>query len=172
LQDLRNRSRKRVSGGWDRRFRNMVTCFILRGNELANNRVKETALKRIIDWDLCLQYSESNLRRKVYDTDWRVRMSALQDSINSRSIVRGKITKRQLFDLLEKQQFMCAITGEQLTPGDCSADHIVPVSRGGNHDISNIQLVTKSANRIKGTMTQDELVALARKIIQHADVSD
>ena len=57
-------------------------------------------------------------------------------------------TKWILFrDLLIKQNYRCAITGEILTPGDnCSLDHILPISLGGNDDINNCQWVSKSIN--------------------------
>ena len=76
---------------------------------------------------------------------------------------------KQILELVEKQQYRCAITGRPLTPSDASMDHIVPLSRGGKHSIENIQIVHRQINAMKGTMTQEELIAIAREIVAHAE---
>jgi 5-methylcytosine-specific restriction endonuclease McrA len=71
------------------------------------------------------------------------------------------------FDLwakLEDQNFRCALTGELLTPTNFSLDHIVPISEGGNLTAENSQLVLKTANRAKNTMSQTEFIDMCRKV--------
>lgn len=75
-----------------------------------------------------------------------------------------KATAQELMSLLQLQQFRCALTGDLLTPSDARCDHITPVSQGGSHMRDNLQWVTHQVNRAKGTMTQDEFIAMCIKV--------
>lgn len=79
----------------------------------------------------------------------------------------GTITMQELCDLLVAQQYRCQLSGEQLTPENVQADHIVPISRGGVHAIDNVQLVTARINQAKGTLSQDEFVEMCCSVAQH-----
>lgn len=46
-----------------------------------------------------------------------------------------------------------------------SVDHIVPMEKGGSLDVSNLRLTVKAANYAKWTMTDAELLELARDIV-------
>ena len=72
----------------------------------------------------------------------------------------GSITTSKLRALLESQKYRCALTSWPLTPETTTVDHIVPLSNGGAHDISNLQFVHFAANRAKGTMAQEEFISL------------
>jgi len=56
-----------------------------------------------------------------------------------------------------------------LTPRDCSLDHIVPRSQGGDHSMENVQLVCKEANRMKGALTMADFIELCRLVIEVHD---
>lgn len=71
-----------------------------------------------------------------------------------------KVTAAMIMGLLRKQGGKCALTGTDLTPENCSLDHALPVARGGTHDESNLQLVTKAINQAKGQMTNEEFVSM------------
>ena len=77
-----------------------------------------------------------------------------------------KVTQGRLRQLLKSQRFRCALTGERLEPGNCSLDHILPRSRGGGHLMSNVQIVLKRANALKGTTTMEELLLTCRQILR------
>lgn len=85
----------------------------------------------------------------------------------------GSITTSSLRALLESQSYKCALTSWDLTPETATVDHVVPVSDGGDHDISNLQFVHFSVNRAKGTMSQQDFIALcvavARKNLGSSD---
>lgn len=66
--------------------------------------------------------------------------------------------------LLRKQNFRCALTGQELVPGETATDHILPVSRGGAHTIDNAQVLAKDVNRAKGTLTNEEFIAMCERI--------
>lgn len=79
------------------------------------------------------------------------------------------VTVQEVHDLLVRQDFRCALTGEPLDPSDASMDHILAVSRGGPHTIENAQILRKDVNRAKGTMTNEEFIVLCRAVVRHAD---
>jgi 5-methylcytosine-specific restriction endonuclease McrA len=84
-------------------------------------------------------------------------------------MVRNTVTGKQLKSLLETQGYRCAYTGESLSPEVASLDHVVPLSRGGEHGISNLAIVHHEVNAAKGTMTLEEFVIMCRKVVAHAD---
>lgn len=74
------------------------------------------------------------------------------------------VTGRELRSLLEKQGYLCALTGRQLTPDIATCDHIIPISKGGSNTIDNIQIVHKDANDAKRVMMQDEFIRLCKDV--------
>jgi len=77
-----------------------------------------------------------------------------------------KVTAEALYRKLQRQQFRCALSGVLMEPDDASLDHIVPLSKGGEHNMDNVQVVHKDVNRMKGQMSQEEMVNWCRKIAQ------
>jgi 5-methylcytosine-specific restriction endonuclease McrA len=67
--------------------------------------------------------------------------------------------------------FQCGLTGRPLLwnePHTYEYDHILPVARGGNSCIENLQIVCTDANRAKNDMTEDEFLDLCKEIVLHA----
>jgi hypothetical protein len=83
----------------------------------------------------------------------------------------GVIKQSSVLQLLEWQQYRCAMTGRELTPETASLDHIVPVRSGGEHRIENAQVLHRDVNKAKTTMTRDEFIQLCREVVQYADFS-
>jgi len=46
-------------------------------------------------------------------------------------------------------------------------DHIVPASRGGENTLENLGIVYKDFNKMKGSLTIDELIENCKKILTH-----
>lgn len=64
----------------------------------------------------------------------------------------------------------CALTGEVIDiyePRTYAFDHKIPVSRGGNNTIDNLQILTKKANQAKHSLTDDEFIELCKKVLIH-----
>lgn len=80
----------------------------------------------------------------------------------------SNVTARRLLHLLQQQHYRCALSGRELTPDNCSLDHVVPVSRGGSHTLDNVHLVVREVNAAKGTMSQDEFIAMCIDVVEHA----
>lgn len=77
------------------------------------------------------------------------------------------IKSRDVLDLLERQDYVCPLTGRKLTPETASLDHIVPLARGGDHAIENVWIVDCQANAAKGTLLADEFIQLCRDVTAH-----
>ena len=76
---------------------------------------------------------------------------------------------KDLKEMLARQGNRCALTGVELTPDNCTLDHVVPLCRGGAHAKENAQLVTTAVNKAKGGLLECEFVALCREVIAFFD---
>lgn len=71
--------------------------------------------------------------------------------------------------LFNSQNGICALTGAKMILGvSVSLDHIVPVSRGGTNDLSNLRWTTWAANKAKNNMLDKEFVELCVRVVMHA----
>lgn len=77
----------------------------------------------------------------------------------------------QLLAKVEEQGYRCALTGRDLSPEDAVADHVIALSRDGEHSVDNIQIVHTQANAAKGVMTNEEFISLCRDVVAWADAS-
>jgi 5-methylcytosine-specific restriction endonuclease McrA len=68
----------------------------------------------------------------------------------------GNFTTAQWLELLERYERRCAYCG---TEAPLQADHRVPLSRGGTHDIENLLPACGPCNRRKATMSEAEFRA-------------
>jgi len=75
------------------------------------------------------------------------------------------IRSKDLYELLEKQHYRCALTGRELVPEITDAEHIIPLDAGGMHDIDNIYLIVRDAARLKRYLTEEALLKLCYDII-------
>ncbi len=74
------------------------------------------------------------------------------------------VKSEDLFSLLNKQQYKCALSGEILEPTDARLDHIIPASKGGEHTKDNLQWLTYEVNRAKGNMSQEDFIKMCCQI--------
>lgn len=61
------------------------------------------------------------------------------------------------------------MSGRELTPETASIDHCTPMSKGGKHLMSNIQILHRDINQAKSTMSMDEFVSMCREVVAVAD---
>jgi 5-methylcytosine-specific restriction endonuclease McrA len=64
----------------------------------------------------------------------------------------GEFTREEWLDLCEKHDYRCLRCGKRKP---LAADHVIPVSKGGTSNISNIQPLCKICNSIKHTKSTD-----------------
>ena len=81
---------------------------------------------------------------------------------------RTKSVKNWIFikQLLEKQNYKCFYTHKNLIIGkNASLDHIIPIAKGGIHDITNLQWVDKDINEMKNDFTHSEFINTIKLIL-------
>lgn len=89
----------------------------------------------------------------------------------SSNTTKGTVPGATLHQLLIAQEFRCAYTGKPLVPADnASLDHKTPVSRGGTHDLGNLQWIDSQINRMKTDMTHEEFLAMCQLIAQASPI--
>lgn len=77
------------------------------------------------------------------------------------------ISEDDLKALWDAQGGLCGLTGQPMDIATADIDHIVPRSRGGSNDLSNLRWTTRAANQAKGDMLDEELVALCAQVAEH-----
>lgn len=82
--------------------------------------------------------------------------------------ISAMVTIREIEAIIREQDCKCALTGVPLTPKVAQLDHKIPFSKGGSDTKENLQAVHKVANRMKGNMSNAELVEWCKLIVAHA----
>lgn len=94
-------------------------------------------------------------------------MSESSSSEPTENDKRQKVNRKAIMAIVDQQQRRCALTNWALTPETASLDHIIPLSQGGAHDLLNAQIVDWRVNKAKGSMTNDEFIAMCVAVAQH-----
>lgn len=70
----------------------------------------------------------------------------------------------------KEQNGICPLSGDRLVKGvNASLDHIVPMSKGGDHSRSNLRWVIKAANFIKGDMSDADFIGICQRVARHQE---
>ena len=80
----------------------------------------------------------------------------------------GRVSPRRMMEKIKAQGYRCFFSGETVNRQDASIDHVVPLSKGGKHEVDNLELVHAAVNRMKGTLTAEEFVAWCVKVAVHS----
>lgn len=127
-----------------------------------NKRRAEYRMRKKIEWKengLCNQCGKETIKGKN-QCEKHYLMQVSLGRLDS-----GKYWK-ELKNLLKIQNYKCALSGDKISfDCDIELDHILPTTRGGNNDLSNVRWVTKQANRLKQNLTDIELKELCKKIL-------
>jgi 5-methylcytosine-specific restriction endonuclease McrA len=105
-------------------------------------------------------------RRKAWmqglrqEDPWRWKALVIHTSL------RGKLGADDLQEMWDGQGGLCGLTGRPLDFETAQLDHIIPRSRGGGNDRSNLRWVCKEANEAKGALTDEEFFSLCRQVAE------
>ena len=142
--------------------------------EYAKKRYQLTKEKRLIqlkDWRI-----KNKEKHALLKADWIRKHKFYQTAMmichrkNIPEKIRGRaVTQQMALSLMAKwksQRGLCALSGRKL---DRSAhvDHILPVSRGGTNEPSNLQWLDPMINQAKSSMTDSEFVQMCLEVVKH-----
>lgn len=117
----------------------------------------------------CGKIHKVNMRYERENGNWEYYFKALLSKK-----IESDLTIEDLFNLLEKQNYKCALTGAPLTcerargevsKTNASIDRIIA---GGEYNIHNIQLVCRAVNSFRGTTELDDFINWCKKVTEHA----
>lgn len=100
----------------------------------------------------CTKDEKKEYKRRYYKINPESFMVASHRYRARKVAARGEFTVKEFLLLCKSNNYKCLCCGERKR---LTADHIVPLSRGGSNDISNIQPLCRSCNSRKGTNTTD-----------------
>ena len=73
--------------------------------------------------------------------------------------------KRRIYEL---QNGLCAYCGRHRNIKYMTIDHIIPISKGGTDEISNLQCTCKACNNLKEDMFPSEFTDFIRHILRNS----
>lgn len=114
---------------------------------------------------------ERELRRLLRSRETARRRRAANPEIGRASAARRRALELSTFvedvalaALFDRDRGRCGVCGEEVEralkhpdPKSASVDHVVPLSKGGEHSYANTQLAHLDCNRRKGTKVMGEL---------------
>ena len=116
----------------------------------------------------CKQYYEANKEKMAaakqrYYQNHKEEQRECNRRRKQRIAAGDTIRRSQYSSLFDKQQGLCAYCGKKMkTDGDylhrdfCTVEHIIPISRNGQHTIDNIVFACRKCNTSKGTKLLEE----------------
>ena len=129
--------------------------------------VRKRPSKRLSEWELRfieklktvhkrnVEVKAKKLMRKTYTA---------MNSMNKRSIEHGvecSITLDEIRQITyDAYGAECRYTGRQLTIENIVYDHLIPISKGGASTKENIQIISRFANNMKGSLLEDDFLIL------------
>lgn len=132
--------------------------------ELSNSKTKDPELLAVSPFDsgrpLWSQYKAMMGRYKDHEAIVHA-LGMLLDKIDLKSMIVIK-DKKRAFSVddkklaLARQDFRCAITKKPLKMKDAQGDHIVPHSKGGLTDHTNLAMIATEHNQAKSDQTMEE----------------
>jgi len=92
------------------------------------------------------------------------RLTTLKSSLVTRSRKYGvecNVTLDELCQLAyDAYGTECKYTGRTLTSANMVFDHIHPISKGGSSNVENLQVISKFANTMKGSLEEHDFLIL------------
>ena len=138
---------------------------------VGHKKMRDLRCSKLIIKGLCTRCGENKYLESMNDRSslYRFCLECYVKHASAKNIGSPKYY-RELLIKLEKQNYICPYTGDQIIVGYNSwIDHILPSSKFPElkRDINNIQWTTKDANKMKLNHTEEEFKILIKKIHDH-----
>lgn len=122
------------------------------------------------NYDVVKTDSKRLNHKRDYDARWaKIKRSKYPFTHFSKDFYHRKKLKVSAFDfwrLAKKQKLCCPLTGRRLTGETMSIDHIVPISKGGTNDLTNLQFVHVEVNYAKRNLLQENFIQLCHEVVK------
>lgn len=79
--------------------------------------------------------------------------NAEREGLTTRRLIKEQVSKEDWKELLNKFDNSCAYCGTQ---SDLTKDHVLPISKGGKHEVKNLVPACKNCNSSKNDILLDE----------------
>lgn len=97
--------------------------------------------------------------------DIRFLYASSEEEFNTGDNNKQAVKQSDLMNLVDSQQYRCALSGIELTPETAALDHITPVASGGKHAIDNLQWLNCEVNRMKGMLSVEVFIDICRRVV-------
>tara|TARA_R110000796_G_scaffold147513_1_gene264275 strand:+ start:391 stop:933 length:543 start_codon:yes stop_codon:yes gene_type:complete len=143
---------KRSKSGLQTKCKECSKYYYLNNRDHYRNIKKKAEYKETVKKYFSENKNKINeYKRDRYSTeDGKAKVKAVNQNRRALKITTsdGSVTGDFIVNLLKKQDYKCAISGVSIVD-DYHVDHIIPLSKGGKHISSNIQLLNPSVNMSK-----------------------
>ena len=100
---------------------------------------------------------------------FKYRVSTMLQSVKKRN--GTKLIREEMIDALQNalEKGICNYCNETLLASIASIDHKVPISRNGTSEWENLQIICKSCNTAKGSLTGEEFDAILKVMKEYPE---
>ena len=92
---------------------------------------------------------EIQKRQRLYRQTPTGKLKSSNEGHNRRARIKGKVTLDEWNTIKVNQKYRCYWCKERFKEKELSMDHVIPLSKGGLHEVSNIVAACKSCNSSK-----------------------
>lgn len=148
-----------------------LICIIMKTCNYCGRGCESMRLCECGEW---LNHRETKRKLKQVKHYWRHTFRRLRKGILKNARSKNKfafeshdVTAMSLWGLAKRQKCICPLSGRKITNENISVDHIVPLSKGGTHDITNLRLTVKETNYARLNMSDDEFISLCKDVVKY-----
>jgi len=135
----------------NQRVLGLLSCYRHNGRRWASFFSDEEDLKLVISSDVASEQEKQDAKDALADLERNKRKAIEREAKQHYTRKRRNQFEEERPDLMlaliERDGYQCKDCGGQ---GDLAIDHIIPLSKGGSDDLSNLQILCKSCNSSKG----------------------